>query len=974
MDEVVSEFLIESHENLNQLDHDLVELEKDPRSTDLLASVFRTFHTMKGVSGFLNFARLERLAHAAEDMLSKLRDGALTLNEQITSALLASVDAVRQMLAAVEQSGTDGDGDYSALIERLHKLTSGEQVAAPENPASADVQNAATPPAPLVEAAAPAPKDPVARPRRKKKEAAPVVAAEPEPPVVEAAPLAAPVSVPEEKPEEVKPAPAQVEPALTKSAPLDPEPPAPAHIPVEVAAPKPAPARPAAVVPQPGAHPGAPREEHHESNNANAAAATTAASAAHAADSVIRVNVNLLDKLMNLVGELVLVRNQILQFSTGQQESAFLGTSQRLNLITTELQEGIMKTRMQPIGNIWSKFPRIVRDLALACNKQVRIEMEGEETELDKTLIEAIRDPLTHIVRNAIDHGVESSADRAAMGKPAEGRLFLRALHQSGQVIIEVGDDGAGIDFERVRNKALERGLISADQASRMTESESLKLIFLPGFSTADKVTNISGRGVGMDVVRTNIEKIGGTVDIHSRHGEGTTLRIKIPLTLAIIPALIVTCAEDRYAIPQISLIELVRLDSGDKDRRIETVHGASVYRLRGNLLPLVYLREVLKLPLCEQANESDASHIVVLQIADQLFGLVVDEVNDTEEIVVKPLGKHLKGMSAFAGATIMGDGRVALILDVLGIAQLATVAVESRESSRSDEQRAVARANDKRQALLLCRAGSAERIAVPLALVSRLEEFDRKEIEHAAGCNVVRYRERILPLVELSSLIDAGPSRCDESREQVQVVVFDDGLHRVGVVVDQIVDIVEEEAIATQLSGRPGLLGSALVAQKTTDFLDLRAVFEAARGSWYEAESAAELTHGSILLVDQSAFSRVLVRSYLEMAGHQVFEASGAAEAIEKLDHNQIDVAIVSANLPGNGPVFAQIRKRTSETHIPILGLADERGEKSAEAAQKYDAYHAKADRQAIIDAVAELIARRTQAPANSEQAEVQA
>ena len=956
MDEVVSEFLIESHENLNQLDHDLVELEKDPRSTELLASVFRTFHTMKGVSGFLNFARLERLAHGAEDMLSKLRDGVLTLNEQITSALLASVDAVRQMLAAVEQSGTDGDTDYSDLIERLHKLTSGEQVAAPEIPAA------------VLE---PAPNEPVAKPRRKKKEATLEAPPQPEAPVVEATPVTPPVIVPEEQPQAVTPEPLPI-PVQTKPVLPAPAPEPPTQVPVTAQAvdPKPVLAKPSAIAPQPAsaARPAAPREEHHENNNSNAAAA------AHAADSVIRVNVNLLDKLMNLVGELVLVRNQILQFSTGQQESAFLGTSQRLNLITTELQEGIMKTRMQPIGNIWSKFPRIVRDLALACNKQVRIEMEGEETELDKTLIEAIRDPLTHIVRNAIDHGVESSAERAAAAKPAEGRLFLRALHQSGQVIVEVGDDGAGIDFELVRNKALERGLISADQAARMTESEALKLIFLPGFSTADKVTNISGRGVGMDVVRTNIEKIGGTVDIHSRRGEGTTLRIKIPLTLAIIPALIVTCAEDRYAIPQISLIELVRLDSGDKDRRIETVHGAPVYRLRGNLLPLVHLRKVLKLPESEQANASDTSHIVVLQIADQLFGLVVDEVNDTEEIVVKPLGKHLKGMSAFAGATIMGDGRVALILDVLGIAQLATVAVESRESSRSDEQRAVARANDKRQALLLCRAGSAERIAVPLALVSRLEEFDRKEIEHAAGCNVVRYRERILPLVELSSLIDAGPSQCAESAEQVQVVVFDDGLHQVGVVVDRIVDIVEEEAIATQLSGRPGLLGSALVGQKTTDFLDLRAVFNAAHGSWYEAESVAELAHGSILIVDQSAFSRVLVRSYLEIAGHQVFEAAGATEAIDKLDHHQIDVAIVSANLPGNGAVLAQIRKRTSETHIPILGLADERGEKSPDAAQKYDAYHAKADRQAIIDTVGELIARRTQTPANSEQAGVQA
>jgi two-component system, chemotaxis family, sensor kinase CheA len=917
MDEVVTEFLIESYENLNQLDHDLVELEKDPRSADLLASVFRTFHTIKGVSGFLNFARLERVAHAAEDMLSRLRDGALTLNAEITSALLASVDAVRHMLSSVESAGNDGDADYSDLIERLHELTSREQsTVRPESGAPLQVA-----PEPHNEAGAADPSqaaDSAAKPNRKKKKepAAPEVITQTEPP----APVAPVITqTTSETPNNIiqaqQPIPAPVIAQPVKAAP-------------------PAPAKPA-------------REEHAET-------------ATHTADSVIRVNVNLLDKLMNLVGELVLVRNQILQFSNDQQESAFLGASQRLNLITTELQEGIMKTRMQPIGNIWNKFPRIVRDLALACNKQVRIDMEGEETELDKTLIEAIRDPLTHIVRNAIDHGVESPADRVAAGKSAEGRLFLRALHESGQVIIEVGDDGAGIDLDRVRNKALERGLITADQAAKMGDAESLKLIFLPGFSTVDKVTNISGRGVGMDVVRTNIEKIGGTVDIHNRLGQGTTLRIKIPLTLAIIPALIVTCAGDRYAIPQISLIELVHVDGSDKDRRIEAVHGAPVYRLRGNLLPLVYLHEVLKLPDSERPAEGEAAHIVVLQIADQLCGLVVDEVNDTEEIVVKPLGKHLKGMSAFAGATIMGDGRVALILDVLGIAQLATVAVESREGSRADEQRAVAHAAHNRQALLLCRAGSAERIAVPLALVSRLEEFERKQIEQAAGCNVVRYRDRILPLVELSSLIEAGPSRADENNDRVEVVVFDDGLHQVGVLVDQIVDIVEEEAVATQLSSRPGLLGSALIAQKTTDFLDLRAVFDAAARVWYDSESVSQLTHGSILLVDQSPFSRGLVRSYLEMAGHHVVEAVGADEAIAKLDRTHVDLALVSANLPGNGAVLAQIRKRTNEARIAIVGLADERGNASAEAAQKYDAYHAKADRQAIIDTVEQFITRR--------------
>ncbi len=913
MDEVVKEFLIESHENLNQLDHDLIELEKDPHSKDLLGSVFRTIHSIKGVSGFLDFPKLEALTHAAEELLSKLRDGELVLNQAITSVLLATVDAIRQMLAKVEADGNDGDQDYVQLVSRLAELCSQE-------PSEALTLNSdSAPPPPIVEE---------------------TIAKEPEPASAPAQAVAEPVVEARKKPRASRKAKAP-----HAAAPIEAPP---AQVAEE---PKPAPLPAAAASNPPTPRPEAPaREDAHE------------AAASAAADSSIRVNVNLLDKVMNLVGELVLVRNQILQFSMRQQESGFLSTSQRLNLITSELQEGIMKTRMQPIGNIWNKFPRIARDLALACGKQVRIEMEGEETELDKTLIEAIRDPLTHIVRNSIDHGIELPAQRLAAGKPAEGRLFLRALHESGQVIIEVADDGAGIDVETVRAKALERNLITSDQAAHMSESDTLKLVFLPGFSTAQKITNISGRGVGMDVVKTNIEKIGGTVDIQSMRGQGARLRIKIPLTLAIIPALIVTCAGDRYAIPQISLIELVRLEAEEKATKIEMIHGAPVYRLRGNLLPLVYLHEVLK--VSAPASDGDgasqrASHIVVLQVADQQFGLVVDQVSDTEEIVVKPLGKQFKGLSAFAGATIMGDGRVALILDVPGAAQLSGV-LSFRESAHTEKQDSAGHARSKHQRLLLCRAGSSERIAVPLALVSRLEEFTQAQIEHAAGCRVVRYRDQILPLVDLAPLLGSGSS--SEERDPLPVVVFDDGRHhRVGVVVDQIIDIVEEETSATQLSSRPGLLGSAVVNEKATDFLDLRAVFEAAKQSWYDSESVEDTSNASILLIDQSGFSRGLVRSYLEMAGHNVVEANGAAEALEKLDCNHIDLAIVSANLPGNGAVLEQIRKKTNETHIPVMGLADDRGETSSDAAQKYDSYHFKSERQAILDAVSKLISAET-------------
>jgi chemotaxis protein histidine kinase CheA len=693
-------------------------------------------------------------------------------------------------------------------------------------------------------------------------------------------------------------------------------------------------------------------------------------------ESNIRVDVGLLDKLMNLVGELVLTRNQILQFSSTHQDSTFLNTAQRLILITTELQEGVMKTRMQPIGNIWTKFPRVVRDLATACGKQVRLEMEGKETELDKTLIEAIKDPLTHLVRNAIDHGIELPDRRQAAGKPAEGCLFLRAFHEGGQVNIEISDDGAGIDLERVKQKALEKGLITPDQAAHMSDREMLSLILLPGLSTAEKVTNVSGRGVGMDVVKTNIERIGGMVDIQSRSGQGTTLKLKIPLTLAIIPALIVTVSGDRYAIPQVSLLELVRLEGQQARKGIEMIHGTPVYRLRGHLLPLAYLSRELRTavegpeqkdaslqankfaglldfaaarakhqqwfdrlrkflngentltpeqagshkdcalgkwlysaalkgygdipqihdletthagfhalvkhivalksaghhPQAEQefrdvkptsarivellsivekkVVESQNVNVVVLQADDRQFGLIVDEINDTEEIVVKPLGKQLKSIATFAGATIMGDGRVALILDVLGLAQRANVISEVRDRSVGEKTVETEARHDAAESLLLLRGPDNGRMAMPLSLVARLEEFDRNSLETAEGRDVVQYRGQILPLIHLSAALPerrgqtrtASPSEPEE-REKIQVVVYSDQGRSVGLVVDRILDITHERVKIQKHAARPGTFGSMVVQGRVTELLDLKGIIQKANPSFFgDSGSGSEI------------------------------------------------------------------------------------------------------------------------------------
>ncbi|MDX1963826.1 MAG: chemotaxis protein CheW [Pirellulales bacterium] len=547
-----------------------------------------------------------------------------------------------------------------------------------------------------------------------------------------------------------------------------------------------------------------------------------------AGDSTIRVDVALLDKLMTRVGELVLARNQILQHTNRSHDAEFISTAQRLNLITTELQEGVMKTRMQPIGNVWGKFPRVIRDLASQLGKQIRLEMEGKETELDKTILEAIKDPLTHLVRNSVDHGIESPEARRSVGKPETGCLRLRAYHEGGQVNIEIIDDGAGLNLERIRQKAVEKGIVTADQAARLSDREAAQLILLPGFSTAEKVTNVSGRGVGMDVVKTNIEKIGGTLDLQSQPGRGTTIKIKIPLTLAIIPALIVTTGGDRYAIPQVSLLELVRLEGEAVQRQIEYVHGAPVFRLRSKLLPLINLAERLGLSGGNVGGESPAGdqvvNIVVLRSNDRQYGLVVDKVNDTEEIVVKPLSRQLKGLGEYAGTTIMGDGTVALILDVLGIAMAAGLNAEMREQPHGGPGQADTLSRAESQTLLVVDLGDSRRFALPTSMIARLEKASAAAIEYAHNQPVIQYRGSILPLIELGDVFGRHPDQPERSEQsELQIIVYADQEHHCGFVVNRIVDIVE-----TELNFVPGkpvrehLLGTMVIQERVTDVLNL--------------------------------------------------------------------------------------------------------------------------------------------------------
>jgi two-component system chemotaxis sensor kinase CheA len=739
MDAVIKEFIAESRENLEQLDRDLVELEKRPGAREQLASIFRTIHSIKGATGFLGFSKLGALAHAGESLLSKLRDGALMMDRDITSGLLALVDYIRQDLSSIEQFGVEDEADCSALVANLERLQETRQTRRPEtrplggrgeDPHSAGLGDNALG--------------------------------------------------------------AQARSAQTTL-------------------------RASAWSQDSAAFPDAKGFDHEPFSTR------------------VRVNVKRLDKLMNLVGELVLTRNELLQAHVGQQNAVSAGISQRLNAITAELQEEVMKVRIQPIGNVWNKFPRLVRDLALLAGKNVCLEMKGEDTELDKTLIEAITDPLTHLVRNAVDHGLEVPAERTAAGKPIEGHLSLRAAHEAGQVKIEISDDGAGVDLGGVKREALKKGLVTADQLRGMRDTDAVNLIFLPGFSTARKVTSISGRGVGMDVVKTNIEKIGGTVGVESQPGLGTTVKIKIPLTLAIMSALVVAAGGEQYAIPQANVLELVRMEGSEARSAVERIQDAAVYRLRGELLPLIRLDAALELGTDRtssmQAPEDEAVNIIVLEADDRKFGLVVDQVNDTQEIVVKPLGKHLRGIPTFGGATILGDGKVVLILDVIGLAAHTHAIPESRVESLATLKPSDHGPTLERQTLLLFVGSDDNRMAIPLSQIARLEEFSSSSLEHTGDLDVVQYRGGLLPLVNVSTLLEERRSRQRRllpdtvEKRTVRAIVYRKEGYQVGLVVDDIVDAVEFEQAGLLPASRKGPCATAVIRGRATEILDLEAL-----------------------------------------------------------------------------------------------------------------------------------------------------
>jgi two-component system chemotaxis sensor kinase CheA len=981
MDELLTEFLTETSEAIAVIDTELVRFEQDPSDKAILQDIFRLVHTIKGTSGFLGLPRLESVTHAGEDVLGMFRDGELEVTPDAVSLILKAIDCVKDIIAGLEESGSEPAGDDSGLIAELREMADGEATApAAQEPTPAP---AAPEPTPEQSAEAAVPTDgdsgfPVAQELLDEVAAAggddaqaPTdaeggfpVAQELLDEVAAADGAQAPTDagggfpVAQELLDEFAEATAGAGSAhgngeLKEGLPAGPAAPQAS----EPAAEQPAEAsEPPAAEPEPAAQPAAAQ--------ADTAEPRPAKESSVAAQSV-RVNVQLLENLMTLVGELVLTRNQLLQMVRGRDESEFKVPLQRLNHITTDVQEGVMKTRMQPIKNAWAKLPRIVRDLSVEMDKKIELDMLGGDTELDRQVLDLIKDPLTHMVRNSADHGLETTEGRLEAGKPEQGVITLNAYHEGGHIIIEISDDGRGVNIEKVKANIISKELTTEAELAEMSDQQIMQFIFKPGFSTAEKVTSVSGRGVGMDVVRTNIEKIGGNVELSSEPGKGSRFKINIPLTLAIVSALIVESGGERFAIPQIGVLELVRV-SANSENRIETINEVPVLRLRDSLLPLVDLPKLqgMQAPVGE-GTEDVERFVVVSQVGTLTFGLIVDRVFDTEEIVVKPVAPILRQIPIYSGNTILGDGSVIMILDINGIASTAGAVDMPRQEARDESQEAASTAGE-RVALLVFRSAGSELRAVPLALVSRLEIIEGSVIEFAHGEPMVQYRDRLMPLIAMDG--------CEITAEgQQNLLVFQEGDRAAGLVVDAIVDIVEENLKVEITANQPGLVGTAVIAGQATDVLDVGHYLTQAFPDWFTvAESERETGESSrkrMLLVDDSPFFRNLMAPLFSVAGYEVITADCADDALRmREDGADFDVIISDIEMPGtDGFEFAEsVRGDPRWRDVPMVALTSRASEQDRERGRSvgFDDYVAKFDRNKVLDSIKRDFKRESDVP----------
>ncbi len=951
MDDLLSEFLTETSESLDVVDMELVKFEQDPNNGEILDNIFRLVHTIKGTCGFLGLPRLEALAHAAETLMGKFRDGVPVTQDAVT-LILNSLDRIKEILAELEANEAEPDGTDNDLISELDRLSEvGDSAPAGDGAANSEAAPADdnSEPAVVVNVADEEVADGDGQLKIVERElkAGEVSlddlerafqdAAGPDdmatPPVPDTFKAAEPSSAAAKTPEPAS----KAEPVAVKSK--------------------------TASKSDSGAKSGAEKKEVSVQNQS------------------IRVNVDTLETLMTMVSELVLTRNQLLEMVRRHNDSEFHVPLQRLSSVTAELQEGVMKTRMQPIGNAWQKLPRIVRDLANDLDKKIDLEMIGAETELDRQVLELIKDPLTHMVRNSADHGLETTQARIDAGKSEVGKITLRAYHEGGHIIIEISEDGCGLNTEKIKQKVIDNGLESEADLEQMSEEQIHKYIFKAGFSTAAAVTNVSGRGVGMDVVRTNIELIGGSVDVVSVAGKGSTFSIKIPLTLAIVSALIVEANSQRFAVPQLNVVELVRAQAGS-DHRIELINDTPVLRLRNKLLPLVQLAKVLDLseqaiiehdadpkedsvvlddegsaelelatePVEMTTNTAEEGFIIVTQVGQKNFGIVVDSVFDTEEIVVKPMSSLLRDNNLFSGNTILGDGSVIMIVDPNGVAQKISGETLRDEDSKEVKDASQATLGSGTISILLFKAGSAEPKAVPLSLVTRLEEVDVEKIEPSNGRDLVQYRGKLMPLV----YVNPDADRKESGRQPILVFADDD--HVMGLVVDEIVDIVEQPLDIEVTADRPGMVGSAIIKDVATEVIDIGYFLPQAFDNWFHSqEQGQDPEKRKLLLVDDSSFFRNMLTPILSAQGFDVTTVESALDAIKLNETGEkFDIIVSDIEMPEmNGFDFAKFVSADEKwKKTPIVAISSYTSKLAVEKGKEagFHDYVAKFDREGLI------------------------
>jgi two-component system chemotaxis sensor kinase CheA len=840
MDDLLRDFVVETAENIDVVDNQLVRFEQDPNNKAIIAQIFRLVHTIKGTCGFLGLPRLEALTHAAETVIDRFRDGAPVTREAV-SLILSTIDRIKLIMAELDRAMAEPQGDDRDLIRALENLSFGE---AAEPAAKSEAGLRSEPAAPATD--------------------------------ITVGTLVYQVLERELRPGEVSLD--ELERAFRDTEADERE------FGYGTLA-------KAGLAEDRRAAPRGPEAEE------------PAAAEGGLRNASIRVPIETLEHLMTMVSELVLTRNQLLEIARRDEASPFKAPLQRLSHVTAELQESVMKTRMQPIGNAWAKLPRLVRDLCEELGKDIELQMSGAETEIDRQLLELIKDPLLHMIRNAADHGIEQAAERVKAGKPPRGCIKVAAAQEGGYITLSIADDGRGLDLQRIRRKAETLGLLSEADAQRISDQQAAKLIFHPGFSTAEKLTNISGRGVGMDVVRTNIERMGGLIDVKTTAGQGATINIKIPLTLAIAAALIVESAGQRFALPQVAVIELVR-PSGSAEARIEHIHSAPVLRLREKLLPLVDLSRALGIRSAAP-TAWDEAFIVVCQVGGLAFGVVVDSVLQTEEIVVKPVSARIRHIPCYSGATILGDGAVIMILDPNGLARNVGAVAEAHNDNAAGSL--AGRGGPEALPMLVFKAGQGGPKAVPLGLVTRLEEIAVERIETTRAGQVVQYRGRLMRLVRMDA--DGAP----RAEGMQPVLVFGSAEAPVGLIVDEIVDIAEE-AIEIGGGSRPGVLGTAVLRERATDIIDVAHFVPEIQGGGGPARQAKP----RLLLLQPADFLRAMLAPVLQAAGYAVQTAATIAEAERALSDGGFAVVVADVE---NGEAFRLAASASRGTGL--IGLA---------------------------------------------------